>query len=184
MSLQSVELKPFPGLPAPAGVAIAGTAQRQGAQLFLEWRVTAPAGTLELPPRAEQRQRRFGLWEATCFECFLATPGRPGYREFNLSPAGHWNVFRFDGYRAGMVDEGAIGELPFTMTHAAGGCTAATVIDLAALGGAAAPWRLAMSMVIRTPAGELSYWAIAHPAAEPDFHHPEAFALTVPGSRT
>jgi hypothetical protein len=33
--------------------------------------------------------------------------------------------------------------------------------------------------VIEEGDGVLSYWALRHPAARPDFHHPEGFALEI-----
>jgi len=42
-----------------------------------------------------------------------------------------------------------------------------------------APLRLALAAVIEEESGALSYWALQHPAGKPDFHHPDAFALTL-----
>jgi tRNA modification GTPase len=36
---------------------------------------------------------------------------------------------------------------------------------------------LALSSVVESAQGELSYWALRHPAGKPDFHHPDSFAL-------
>ncbi|MFH1604330.1 MAG: hypothetical protein ABIH03_10540, partial [Pseudomonadota bacterium] len=36
---------------------------------------------------------------------------------------------------------------------------------------------LALAVVIEHQDGSISYWALAHPAGAPDFHHPVAFAL-------
>ena len=38
---------------------------------------------------------------------------------------------------------------------------------------------LGLSAVIEDADGALSYWALAHPAAKPDFHHREAFTLKI-----
>ena len=37
------------------------------------------------------------------------------------------------------------------------------------------PWRLGLSAVIEEANGRLSYWALAHPAGRPDFHHADCF---------
>jgi len=42
------------------------------------------------------------------------------------------------------------------------------------------PWRLGLSAVIEEKTGRKSYWALAHPAGKPDFHHSDCFALEVP----
>jgi hypothetical protein len=49
---------------------------------------------------------------------------------------------------------------------------------LLALPGASA-LRLALSAVIEETDGHLSYWALAHPAERPDFHHRDGFVLAL-----
>ena len=39
---------------------------------------------------------------------------------------------------------------------------------------------LALSSVIEELDGTKSYWALAHPPGQPDFHHPACFAATLP----
>ena len=34
-----------------------------------------------------------------------------------------------------------------------------------------------ISAVVATKRGKISYWALAHPAGSPDFHHKDCFAL-------
>ncbi len=53
-------------------------------------------------------ERRDGLWKRTCFEVFVAQPGHAPYREFNFSPAGHWQAFTFSSYRQGSLLETAV----------------------------------------------------------------------------
>ena len=40
--------------------------------------------------------------------------------------------------------------------------------------------RLGLSTVIEDGDGGISYWALAHPSAKPDFHHPDSFVLDLP----
>jgi hypothetical protein len=40
--------------------------------------------------------------------------------------------------------------------------------------------RIGLSAVIEANDGTLSYWALNHPAAKPDFHHPDSFLLELP----
>lgn len=169
-------LAPYPGLSFPEDVRVSGVARREGSELHLTWLVEAPEGAIALPAAAAAPQRRTGLWEETCFEFFLASQAR-GYWEFNLSPSGDWAVFRFDGYRSGMRDEAAFAELPFAVTRWAGGCKANIVVDMRNLGLGDAPWELAIAAVVREPGGRLTYWALAHPEARPDFHAAGAFCL-------
>lgn len=41
-------------------------------------------------------------------------------------------------------------------------------------------WLAGLSAVIEEADGTLSYWALAHPAGKPDFHHPDCFVLELP----
>lgn len=177
MDRQDFRLAPYPGLPYPEGVGISGTVARDGATLHLAWHLEAPDGAVAIPTPAARPQRRRELWEATCFEFFLASPDRPGYWEFNLSPSGDWNVFRFDSYRSGMTDDQAFDALLFTVAGRAGACDASASIDLARLDCSAAPWHLAVSTVVAEPDGRVSYWALAHPGPQPDFHDSAAFQI-------
>lgn len=44
----------------------------------------------------------------------------------------------------------------------------------------AEPSAVALSAVIEETDGRKSYWALAHPAAKPDFHHPDSFVHELP----
>jgi hypothetical protein len=46
-----------------------------------------------------------------------------------------------------------------------------------------APLVMGVSAVIVARDGSRSYWALVHPAEKPDFHHPDAFALTLDALR-
>jgi hypothetical protein len=174
------ELLPFPGLPAPLGVRLKGEVQREGARLQVDWHLHDPGRRVSLPAPAPRPERRDELWEATCFEFFLACEGRPGYWEFNLAPTGHWNVYRFDGYRSGMTAEVALPALRFTVLYREDGCDVSLAVDLAGLGIADEDWKLGVATVLAEPGGATSYWAVAHPREEADFHAPEAFVLGLP----
>ncbi len=181
MNPREFVLEPYPGSPIADGVRVSGVARRAGAALHLDWRLEGPAGSLAIPPRAARPERRRDLWEETCFEFFLASPERPGYWEFNLSPAGHWNVFRFDSYRAGMADETAFDVLPFSITNRPGICEVSVCMDTTCLGCDADPWLLAVATVVAEPEGRISYWALSHPGTQPDFHHSEAYVIRLGG---
>ena len=67
-------------------------------KLMIQFGVTGSLDRLKIPPASDVPQRTTGLWETTCFECFLGSLGQENYWEMNLSPSGDWNVFRLDGY--------------------------------------------------------------------------------------
>lgn len=143
--------------------------------VLIEFRVEG-ADALLLPPPASP-ERCDGLWQKTCFEMFLlADDGK--YFEFNLSPTSQWAIYAFDGYRSGMealaVDVSPMIEIKqsaeFFMLEAD--------IDLGQIPHAA--MKLGLSAVIVEADGTKSYWALAHPPGQPDFHHPACFAATLP----
>jgi hypothetical protein len=101
MNLRSFSLKPFPGEDNAPDVKITGTIGRRADTLSIGY------AQGELPGRKDR------LWEGTCLEFFLGVKDSEPYWEFNLSPAGHWNVYRFISYRKDMREEPAFTSLPF-----------------------------------------------------------------------
>jgi hypothetical protein len=146
-------------------------ARRSSSVLSLEYRVTGVVAALRLP-RPSGRERTDGLWRTTCFEAFA---GRgESYAEYNLSPSGAWAAYGFDGYREGMapLEQPA----PMIVTRQ----TPETVVVTAdVILPPDADGRIGLSAVIETLDGAISYWALAHPAEKPDFHHPDSFILTL-----
>jgi hypothetical protein len=164
----------------------------------LRW--PAPLGAA--PPAPED-----GLWRGTCFEAFLAAPeaAGTGYVEYNFAPSGAWACYRFDGYRAGMRPQPCAVPPRIAVFPEAG----ATVVEVAAPwpapdpapyevpaptramspgtagfrpgGPADAPRRvrLGLTAVLQAADGSLSYWALRHPSAQPDFHNADGFQLEV-----
>lgn len=117
------------------------------------------------------------LWQTTCFELFLKAGEGAGYCEFNFSPSERWAAYRFEEYRSGKVDFN-----PRTLPEVTGAGGAFTYVltvtlDIADLEGAVSA---GLSAVIEEKDGTKSYWALAHGAGDPDFHHPACFALPVP----
>lgn len=162
----------------------------QGIQVRLDWaRGGAIALTFTLEgelarmrtsaPRAPSRTDR--LWEHTCFEAFVVVANGPAYYEFNFAPSGEWAAYAFRDYRKGVPLEQE--ELcPGINVRRAGGeleLRALLHLNRLALIEPHARLRLALSAVIEDAHGGLSYWALKHPSGQPDFHHPDAFALVL-----
>ena len=120
-----------------------------------------PAWTL--PARAD------GLWQHSCFEAFVRQGEGEAYAEFNFAPSTEWAAYRFAGYRSGMEDLDVAP--PSIETHE----EPARYELRASIGLPRGSVRLGLSAVIEERSGRKSYWALAHPAAKPDFHHPDAF---------
>ena len=166
-----VTLTPHPDTPSTAVDRIEAAIERDGLLLWLRFVAFGDIDRIEWPESAAQ-QRADDLWRRTCFEAFVATD--EGYLEYNLSPSGQWASYRFDAPRSGMRDadevatilglDGAFDQVGFEAR-----------IELPR--GAR---RIGLSAVIETVDGDMSYWALAHPSAKPDFHHPDSFVLDLP----
>lgn len=145
--------------------------ERDGLLLWLRFVVEGEIDRITWPVETEPL-RADDLWRHTCFEVFVASDD--GYVEYNLSPSGQWASYRFDGPRAGMrrADEVA------TVLGLDG------AFDMVALEARielpSGAKRLGLSAVIETAGGDMSYWALVHPSAKPDFHHPDSFVLELP----
>lgn len=178
--VQTLELIPHPARPPARVSAVAARVTGLDAQwLRLRWRIEG-SQALVVPPFAG-RGRADGLWQTTCFELFVRDRAGPGYAEFNLSPSERWNAYRFAGYREGQE------ELPLPQEPV---CTL-RVGSSFAIFDAAIPFdplfagepAIALSAVIEEEGGAISYWALAHPGAAPDFHAPTCFAATLPPAK-
>jgi len=144
--------------------------------IWLRYHADGNVEEVKLPDNLDQSQRADDLWQHTCFELFLGEPSGERYCEFNFSPSGNWAAYSFDRYRDGMS------KLPmarppeiymdFSDSHMALGATLA-LPDL----WIANELYAGLSAVIEMQDGEKSLWALAHPAARPDFHHRDGFTL-------
>ncbi len=182
--------------PAPDSATfplIAHPGSQPGAVRALDVKLRRPAaGTLELDytlladiaqlrlPEPRPPVRADGLWRHTCFEAFIGGGGGE-YWEYNLSPSGAWAAYHFSGYREGMAPlrKGAAPQISVEAT--AESATLAARIDLGWLARAAggSALKLGLAAVIDDKAHVLTYWALAHPAEKPDFHHADSFTVSL-----
>lgn len=172
-------LRPFPSEQDPLPMRVTGNLTRRGANLTVRFSVLADLAGLQLPDLAPHPHRQRHLWEATCMEFFLGVPGTEAYWEFNLSPAGHWNVFRFDSYRLGMLEETGFSSLPFIVVRKPSLLQMDLTFDLSPIATPKQRLRMAVGTVLRDSRGRMTYWALAHPASEPDFHHADSFLISI-----
>ncbi len=177
-------LTPHPDTPHAAAIRIDVEAARpRPGALSLRYILTGEVSGLRMPASTVPA-RADGLWEHTCFEAFLRARSGSEYYEFNLAPSTHWAAYRFDDYRSGMRVAGAIGA-PRIDVHATDTrYTLDATLDLDPLPDLAgdAAWRLGLSAVIEAASGDKSYWALAHPSGQPDFHHSDCFAQELPAA--
>jgi hypothetical protein len=165
-----VTLTCHPATPAVAvrGIHVDADLARDG-RLTLIFAVRGLDRLVVPAPRPES-SRADRLWQHTCFEAFIGRDdGR--YSELNLSPSGEWNLYDFDNYRSGMRQAPLehAPDIRFDREERAT-LTASVVLDV--------PWcDLGLAAVIEEEGRRLSYWALAHRGAKPDFHDRSTFTL-------
>jgi hypothetical protein len=175
--VREFRLVPFPEAEIPA-VEITAKAARQGNLLSIHYSVQGDIGEIRLPARSGSPARKHDLWKATCFEFFLAVKDRPEYWEFNLSPSGDWNVYAMDGYRqVNMREESAYLQLPFEFTKMNNSLSLDAAVSLSQLFQPLQQLQIGITAIIQTVDGKETYWALAHPGAQADFHLKESFVL-------
>ena len=135
------------------------------------------AGELIVPKRGPPA-RKDGLWNATCCELFVRSPGEDRYWEFNFSPSGQWAAYSFSAYRNGMNAHSVDVEPHIECAAGGGSFVLEADVDLGGL--PPGPLETAISVVIEETGGTRSYWALAHPPGKPDFHHPACFTAFIP----
>jgi len=151
--------------------------RRETGVLALRYLVSGDMAGVVLPPPAAP-VRTDELWRHTCFEAFVGAPDQAAYEEINLAPSGQWAAYRFDGYRQGMAPLEPFEPPGVSVMRTAGGLELSATLHLDSLAGSL--WRLGLSAVIEEAGGQISYWAAAHPAGRPDFHHRDGFAVELP----
>jgi hypothetical protein len=177
MISRNFTLTPFPGEAPLVPLEITGAITRQGPILTLRYELRGDLAALALPDPADRPARRDGLWQETCFEFFLAPQNLPQYWEFNLSPAGHWNVYAFRAYRQGMHEESTLAALPFSVLRAPASLLVTLKVDVAGFIPPGQPLDAAIAAVVKDRNGAITYWALAHPGPRPDFHRRDAFII-------
>ncbi len=174
-------LTPFPGEANPPGVTIVGSIARRAGTLSFRCEVRGDLAKVAIPSRAGSPRRKHRLWEGTCVELFFGTADSGGYREINFSPAGHWNVYRFDGYREGMREEETVSSLPFEVRKGPEALVFTAEIGIGTIVPPGADVAANVAAVIEAADGGKSHWALRHPGARPDFHRRDGFVWTLPG---
>jgi len=161
---------------APEHVEVVVT-RPQPEKLVLSYTVTGKMSDVIIPP-VTRTTRADNLWQHTCFEAFVRGASASEYYEFNFSPSTQWAAYRFTGYRSGMCVATEVDTPPIDIQSnpRSFSLQAALTLDRLSALPRDATWRLALSAVIEEANGNKSYWALAHPAGKPDFHHKDGFA--------
>jgi hypothetical protein len=177
MNSQDFMLQPFSKTGLWPGLQITGTVARQVNTLTISYLVSGPLGELTIPLWSDRPNRTIGLWEKTCLEFFIAERDSPRYWEFNLSPSGDWNVYRFEAYRQGLLEEEAFSSLPFKVRNQPDSFLLVLEFDLGVILRAEQLLEMAISAVLKTSQGDEGLWALVHRGPEADFHSRDSFVI-------
>jgi hypothetical protein len=157
------------------GVLVRRTAD---AKLELSYRIDGDISRIRIPSPTTPGVGT-QLWKHTCFEAFIALEGLDAYHEFNFAPSGEWAVQAFRGYRDAVRLASPIPPMHIAVRATDQLLELETSIRLESLSAnhANSVLRLGLSAVVEAGDGTLSYWALQHKAARPDFHDANTFAL-------
>lgn len=149
--------------------------------LRLSYRIRGQISALRIPSR-RPGERTDGLWRHTCCEAFMQISGEVGYWECNLSPSTQWALYRFSDYRTGMTPVPNAHPVVIRCHEGRNHLDLGAILDFKPfrLPTGAQGLRLGLTSVIETGEGGFSFWALSHPAGQPDFHHPAGFTLSIP----
>jgi hypothetical protein len=174
-----------PASPCKAIRRIFATARRPAAaSLELRFQLEGSLDAVVIPGLASP-VRTDGLWQHTCFEAFVGRDDSMAYCEFNLAPSSAWAAYRFSAYREGMRNiEGQVAPA-MSLQRNGESMLVEVLIELAPDSGLVEhdPLRCGLAAVIEHIDGSLSYWALAHLGARPDFHAPEGLVLALCAGR-
>lgn len=172
----TTSLIPHPAC-TPVSLAVAVTVahtEEGGLHLSYGWQ---EHGVLVSSPKAPRRADN--LWQHTCAELFLAGASGEAYREFNFAPSGEWAAYDFLAYRR---RSDSLPEIPapiIGLSAADGRVVLEVKLAASCLPAFALPPRASLTMVLEGTDGSLSYWALEHASAQPDFHRRDSFVLSL-----
>lgn len=178
-SLKTFALIPYPAQKLPA-IEITGTATRQESHLSIHYVVSGDIGAIIFPTATNSPTRQDDLWKATCFEFFIAIKDQPHYWEFNMSPSSNWNVYAMDAYRQiNMREEVSFTQLSFEFKKTNAEILLDISVDLNPIIQPETFLELGITTIIQTKDGNETYWALAHPGPQADFHLRDSFVIVL-----
>ncbi len=174
-------LRPFEKDGSLSGIECKGHLARRTGTLFVHYEMIGGSLRIDIPGRKREPSRRKGLWENTCLELFVAVKDYDRYWEFNLSPSGDWNVFRFEHYRNErhadkLREEPLVASLPFRTQRRSGSFLLDMEFDLDTLVRKDQFLEIGIAAIIQFDK-EKTYWALTHCGSRPDFHRRDSFII-------
>tara|TARA_R110002072_G_scaffold113986_3_gene243868 strand:- start:21025 stop:21558 length:534 start_codon:yes stop_codon:yes gene_type:complete len=158
---------------------INGSVTRDGSCLNLQYQFSGTSSILLNEP-VDFPERRDRLWESTCFECFIGLSSADRYLECNLSSAGHWQAYEFEGYRTiahTSKDFRVSGDYRRqTPDNNIVRCS----VDINHPDFVTEDWHISPAVILKEIDGPLQYFAASHPDNKPDFHLASQRTLILP----
>lgn len=127
-----------------------------------------------------RHERKWDLWEKTCFEAFLKHKDFPWYIEFNFAPTSEWNCFYVKNYRENDGEYNSVTSVKIKGNIEKDRCVLSASVGLQQLqvfrrdDFDSGNINLGLTAVIEESA-EKQYFAIKHTANDPDFHAIDSF---------
>jgi len=174
---QIFALRPFSPSSYFTDLQIRGKIVRHSNKMVILYALLGHLSDIIIQTPSAMPVRKTALWEETCFELFLAFVGSSRYWEFNLSPSGDWNVYRFDSYRQGIQEELTFTSLPVSVLNKSHSLLLSLEFNLDRIGQANQTMEVAISAVIKHKDDGVSYWALTHSGPQVDFHKRDSFII-------
>jgi hypothetical protein len=174
---RNFSLTPFLSDGISPNFTITGSVTRSPNILSISYILTGNLSELVIPKSADSPERKDNLWEETCFELFIGSKDSNHYWEFNLSPSGDWNVYRFKAYREERTEEPSFTSLPFVVQQQMDALMLSLEFDLDKLIAPNRALNIGISAVIKHREGMITRWALKHPCNKADFHNRESFII-------
>lgn len=169
--MTSYLLAPWPDPLLPAVRSIAAQVTMEPRHLLLRFALAGEVVALRLPGPAAQPRPQDDLWRHTCFEIFVGDSASSRYAEFNFSPSGCWAGYAFAQPRVRAASGLATAVHGIRCQHDGRTLELEARLDFAALDWPITPATpIGLSAVLETRDRHLTYWALGHPGAGPDFH--------------
>lgn len=165
-----------PGFMQQIGVTLM---RKADGNLAIAYAIQGPTGGLRIPTQ-DAPAPADALWRTTCCELFVGAANTADYREFNFSPSGQWAVYDFSAYRQRTPAQPFVATLSIRAEQRTDRLQLNARLPPAVLPGLPDDGGIpsfALAVVLEAGNGDLGYWALAHPAGKPDFHHRAGFAL-------
>ncbi|MDG0816084.1 DOMON-like domain-containing protein [Bdellovibrio svalbardensis] len=172
-------LKPFAENPLTRSISIETTSQKTTpTELILEFTIRGDIGQVCFAESSLVAARRDELWKHTCLECFFSTGLEESapYFEVNCAPSGDWNAYAFSSYRQGMTPSQNLG---VKLTHRESSENEAFFRISVSGDDLLHARHLGMTAVIEFTDGTRSFFALAHPGPQADFHLKKSFSISL-----